>query len=220
MTEKAVSEHAAWSGALIRVGDGRGFVIETRREWFVLTAGHCLPKMPPCLSFAFEEERTYPALLGPLDNDPTVWAECVFFDPIADLAVLAAPDGQDFYEESIAYDALVDAAIPLAIGKVPLTRRRIEMPGGYEPILGPLEWQGEAWLPSLDRRWYRCDIRAGSRGLIIPSAAERIEGGMSGSPIVSHDGEALGVIVSNTGPQPFLSRQLPAWLLDEVKEST
>jgi hypothetical protein len=33
-----------WSQSVVRVGDGRGLVIETEREdRFVITAGHCLP---------------------------------------------------------------------------------------------------------------------------------------------------------------------------------
>ena len=29
--------------AVLRVGDGRGFVVEHRRQQFILTAAHCLP---------------------------------------------------------------------------------------------------------------------------------------------------------------------------------
>jgi len=37
---------------------------------------------------------------------------------------------------------------------------------------------------SLDGRWFRCDVTATSRSLWIANAAEAIEEGMSGSPIV------------------------------------
>jgi len=38
-------------------------------------------------------DRTYKRLLGTLDaKELTVWAECLFVDPIADLAVLGVPD--------------------------------------------------------------------------------------------------------------------------------
>jgi putative ABC transport system substrate-binding protein len=59
------------TAAVIRVGDGRGFVVEGERERFVITAAHCLPHLPPCHPAAYEEELTYQALLGPLGNSPT-----------------------------------------------------------------------------------------------------------------------------------------------------
>jgi hypothetical protein len=88
-----MSDQAQWTRAVIRVGDGRGFVVGTDRERFVITAAHCLPRLPPSLSFSFIEERTYAKLLGPIGRKRTpVWAECCFVDPIADLAVLWSPD--------------------------------------------------------------------------------------------------------------------------------
>jgi hypothetical protein len=57
--------------AILKVGDGRGFVVAGRRreERLVVTAGHCLPSLPPCCTFSFVEERTYQRLLGPLDAE-------------------------------------------------------------------------------------------------------------------------------------------------------
>jgi hypothetical protein len=34
-------------------------------------------------------------MLGPLDGEPSIWAECLFVDVIADLAVLGPPDKQE-----------------------------------------------------------------------------------------------------------------------------
>jgi hypothetical protein len=50
------------------------------------------------------KRQTYGNLLGPLQAECTVWAECRFVDPIADIAVLGQPDSQDLYEESEADD--------------------------------------------------------------------------------------------------------------------
>jgi hypothetical protein len=37
-----------WSQSVVRVGAGRGFVIETEDEdRLIITAGHCLPHLPP-----------------------------------------------------------------------------------------------------------------------------------------------------------------------------
>jgi hypothetical protein len=61
----------------------------------------------------FAVRRTYRALLGPLGQEPTVWTECLFADPVVDIAVLGAPDGQELPEQCTAYEALVMAVKPL-----------------------------------------------------------------------------------------------------------
>ena len=42
-----------------------------------------------------------------LDEKPSISAECVFIDPIRDIAVLASPDGGEFPDEAEAYNQLV-----------------------------------------------------------------------------------------------------------------
>lgn len=84
----------------------------------MITAGHCLPSLPPCCASSFVEERTYRPLLGPLDAEPTAGAECLFVDPIADLAVLGAPDGQMLPEEKEHYETLTGAMTPLRIARI------------------------------------------------------------------------------------------------------
>src|SRR5437868_5530405 len=103
--------------AIIKVGDGRGFVVEahTRRERFVITAAHCLPHLPPAHAASYAEDRTYAKLLGPIGESPTVWAECVFVDPVADIAVLSAPDGQALFDECADYERLVDGRPALRV---------------------------------------------------------------------------------------------------------
>ena len=56
-------------------------------------------------------------MLGPLGGERTVAAECVFVDPIADIAVLGAPDVQALWEEAEAYDALIEdlPALPVRV---------------------------------------------------------------------------------------------------------
>lgn len=49
---------------------------------------------------------TYKNFLGPLGGKRQVWAECLFVDPIADIAVFGTPDTQDLYEQADAYDEL------------------------------------------------------------------------------------------------------------------
>jgi hypothetical protein len=197
--------------SVIRVGAGRGFIVHGEHHHrYVITAAHCLPNLPPCMSFSGLEERTYKALLGPLGKKPTVWAECLFVDPISDLAVLGSPDKQELSDQADAYEALTEAAMPLSIAGSPKTG-----------------WQraNKAWLFSLDRRWFGCVIRHNGGGLCIFDAAEEIAGGMSGSPIIDDKGSAIGVVcMSSTlggreaggGPNPNLTENLPVWFLQKV----
>jgi hypothetical protein len=48
-----------------------------------------------------------------------VWTECLFVDPIADIAILGERDNQVLYEEYQKYLELVDAVEPLAIARAP-----------------------------------------------------------------------------------------------------
>lgn len=103
--------------AIIRVGGGRGFVVEDNQaRRLVVTAAHCLPNLPPALPALDAQQKTYEKLLGPLDADPSVWCECVFVDPVADIAALGYPDGKGgLFDQARAYNKLVDNARPLSI---------------------------------------------------------------------------------------------------------
>jgi hypothetical protein len=94
----------------------------------IITAAHCLPNLPPAHPFSYLEERTYQALLGPLGVKPTVWTECLFADPVADIAILDSPDNQALYEQAEAYEALVAAMTPLAIADAPKLVSRVVQP--------------------------------------------------------------------------------------------
>jgi len=150
-------------------------------------AAHCLPFLPPCHGMSYIQERTYGALLGPLGEKPTVMAECLFVDPVSDIAVLGEPDGQVLFDECEAYEALVDVAKPLAIGDPPNN--------------------GAAWLMSLDARWFRCAVKHNKGPLWLSNVAEEIAGGMSGSPIVADDGSAIGVVC--LGGLAWYSKSVP-----------
>lgn len=90
----------------------------------MLTAAHCLPldadgnlvmAAHPWSDWA----RTYQKLLGPLGVEPTVWAECLFVNPIADIAILGCPDNQELSDEADAYEAFVGRYKPLPIADAP-----------------------------------------------------------------------------------------------------
>jgi hypothetical protein len=192
---------------VVQVSDGRGFVVEGDSERYVITAAHCLPTIPPAMSFSFTEERTYQALLCVLGAKPTVWAECVFVDPVADIAVLAKPDDQAYPDQADRYEELVNAAMPIEIR--------------------PCQEEEQVWTFALDgTHWFSSRLR-GLRSLWLTEATERFRGGMSGSPILGNDGKAIGVFVTSDsdaddqghlegGPQPGLAACLPGWLLDDL----
>jgi hypothetical protein len=194
------------TGCVIRVGEGRGFVVEHRytvkldtynRLWIqrlVITAAHCLPKLPPAHAFSYTEDRTYANLLGPLRGEASAWAECLFADPVRDIAVLGEPDNQELSKEYDAFFGLVEGAPVVRIGS------RIGESG---------------WVLSLDGEWVEMPLRhlQGPYGSSLSTRDSKP--GQSGSPILNDSGEAVGVIAIGTnqkwhGPQPMLCRDLPA----------
>jgi hypothetical protein len=86
--------------------------------------------------------------------------------------------------------------------------------------------RGQAWLPSLDGRWFRCTAEHNGGPLWLNCAEENIADGMSGSPIVANDGSAIGVVCTgnesdvdpDSGPQPRLAYNLPVGVLAKAIE--
>jgi hypothetical protein len=211
-----------WAQSVLRVGDGRGFVVEAQDEVrFVITAGHCLPALPPSHPASHTEERTYAKLIGPLGEEPAVWVECVFVNPVDDLAVLASPDNQELAEEADRFEAFLASKRPLPIASLTFARPRIRRLG--RSVLASPEAQCDSWILSLEGEWFCCRATSRGRSLGLEGAAHPIQAGMSGSPIVSAAGAAIGVICTSGGtkrdhhtgggPNPELAAQLPAWLL-------
>jgi hypothetical protein len=206
---KADTSNTTATSAVITVGGGRGFVVRGRWDRLIITAAHCLPHFPPCHGASYLEELTYQALLAPLGGEPAVWTECLFVDPIADIAILGPPDNQDLSDYYDAYVNLVDSAELLEISK-PKQKCR-------------------ALLLSLENSWFECTVQHQKSGpLWISKAAQGIVGGMSGSPILAEDGTAIGVVCTaggtgevhtEGGPNPRLMGNLPGWYLEFLARS-
>ena len=81
-----------------------------------------------------------------------VWAKCLFADPVADIAVLGAPDDQELNSEAAAFEALLEGARPLAVANAPAQGR--DAPG-----------EGKARVLSLDGHW-----RDGRRRAVVRMA--------------------------------------------------
>jgi hypothetical protein len=189
--------------AVLRVGGGRGFVVN-RRNWpgsltpIIITAAHCLPrKLPPPHPARFLEEATYRRLLGPLGGKRTVWTECIFVDPMADIAVLGQPDNQELSEEADAYDVLVESLTPLAVAAAP--KQGVELltlpgfGGRSRQIKRPTSGEGPAFVLSLDGQWREGRVERYGPWLAF-EPKNLFVGGMSGSPILDAKGNAIGVV--------------------------
>ena len=192
--------------SIITVGEGRGFVVEGPSQlWrYVITVAHCLPALPPAHGGSFQSDRTYSSLLAKLGEKPSIAAECLFVDPVSDLAVLAPPDDEVLPDEAGAYEALVDATMPLRISEM------MEM--------------AEASLLSLSGEWFGCKAERIGYALWVSAATQGIESGMSGSPILVQD-MAVGVVSISSGIKdlvhteakaPALTECLPRWLSTEL----
>src|SRR5262249_45534809 len=144
---------------VVRVGSGRGFVVEGKLGLFIVTAAHCLKIRIPCASFAVPLERIC-RRLGHLGErkKPTVWGECCFIDPIADIAVLQQPDPEVFCEHSEEWDAMVDQTTPFPLSEEPA--------------------KAKAWFLSLDCRWSACEVERFGHSLVVEELAEEIQPGM------------------------------------------
>jgi len=181
------------ASAVVTVSTGRGFVVEgpVGQGRLVITASHCLPDVSPCRANSRIRDRTYPNLLAPLGGKPSVCAECLFVDSIGDIAVLGAPDEQELSDEFKTYKGLVEAE-----SVTPLT------------VAPP---DSEGWLLSLDGVWFRCAIEHECGPLNFGDLAGKIAYGMSGSPVISTTGAAVGVVCVHSTQNPSLIRNLPGW---------
>jgi hypothetical protein len=189
--------------AVVTVGTGRGFVMQTAHERLILTTANCLPHLSHPDAGSDFRDRTFFDLLGPLQSDPTVSAECLFVDPVADVAVLGEPKSL-LDAEKDAYRALVETSGTLRIGV--------------------LTTPCEVWLLTLEGRWERCRVRTSAvgRALTVVGANQGLAPGTSGSPILNPEGAALGIVsvcapasdetVLERQGQPLLGSVLPVWL--------
>jgi Peptidase S7, Flavivirus NS3 serine protease len=191
------------TSAVVRVGDGRGFIVAYEHQHLVVTAAHCLPEIPPAHPARHQDECTW-LVLGPLDEEPTVVAECLFCDTIADLAVLGEPDGQEFYEEYETYLVFTEGRPALQLGDIPRSELRKR----------PLETHPVHVL-QLGGQWARGRGKHIGRSIMLDGL--RVESGMSGSPILNADGAAVGAI-STGSSNPRLASDLPAWLAPKAAD--
>ncbi len=142
--------------------------------------------------------------MGPLGQNPTVWAECLFVDPVGDIAVLGSVDSQEFYGQHGLYNDFIDDVETLELSDI-------------QP-----RFVVSAKLLSLKNEWFACNVQHTSGPLWIADAKAEIVGGMSGSPIIDDGAKAIGVLCCSGsingelsvsgGPNPRLAYNLPRWI--------
>lgn len=211
-------------GCVVRVGGGRGFIVE---YWLkhsdlpqpvcnrvIISGTHCLPQpLPPANAASSREERTFEKLVSSLDGRiRDVWAECLFADPVADVAILGPVDDQNQPEQATEFSKLVHEAETVRIA-TPRTGK------GYL-----LSLAGE-WKPTKLEVFYSLAGKFLWTGPTI--------GGQSGSPILDEAGEAIGIVgigakaktkhkrervgvPEKAGPQAILTEHLPPWVLRQL----
>ena len=183
--------------AVVRVGGARGFVTEDcQGDRLIITAAHCL-QMPGRFACIHDEQRVYANVIGKLGEPKTIWAECAFVDSVNDIAVLTEPEVSSVPGEWESYMAFVGAIEPLSLADVPADERPVGMlslKGNLIRTTGQHINDGPMWLTN----------------------AAEIIGGMSGSPVVTEAGAAIGVVSLSSndfGIAPRFGRSLPGWLL-------
>jgi hypothetical protein len=210
---KRPDERAALTRAVVKVGNGgRGFVVKTKQgERLVITAAHCVSAGRRRLPLAHpEEEHTYQRLLGPLGKaKPTVSAASLFADPVADIAVLGSPDRQELLDEAEAYEALTGSVTPFAVADAPKQSIRfVDVPNTKLVTKERTPGQGAALVLSLAGEWLECTVTWRDEWLEIDQEKEIVKCGMSGSPIISPAGQAIG-LMSTGSRNPVLVEALP-----------
>jgi hypothetical protein len=203
---------------------GRAFLLEAKDDArHVITAAHCLPKIPPAHPARYLEESTFPDFIGPLDGKADVWAECLFADVMSDLAVLGTPDGQELYEQALAFDAFVENRPALR-----MSTRQFEAHEDHPGFIFSLEVNLK--IGKFTGIWLPCKFGHAGRGVWIKDEKAKgascfdtdsgiVKGGMSGSPILDIDGAVVGVISTGEWSNPRFPANLPGWLLDEIDPS-
>ncbi len=122
----------------------------------------------------------------------------MFADPISDTAVLICPDGQELHDNAVAWDEFVKNRFAFCVAATPA-----------ENFAG--------FILTLKNKWSPCRIVHYGPRLEIHEAVSGIEGGMSGSPILDENANAVGIVSVSSNQdsffgQPCLYETLPGWL--------
>ena len=135
----------------------------------------------------------------------TPWA----IEPVSDVALLGPMGGQECPEmvKALKTFCLKTKAVPLYLGKL-----------SEEPLPVWIRTHKGGWIHGEVAQYGQCSHR------VRIKAREQIEGGTSGGPIVTEDGELVGIVSRSSEswgecfgqiPRPHLT--LPAWAVNVIK---
>ena len=197
------TDHVA--AATVRVGlkgEGQGVLVPGN---FVLTAAHCVEWTSTGDMTLAESE--YLATVSRRNVQP-FRLQVVAVEPVSDIAVLGAPDNQEFSDDCDRFEAWLSATAPVPVATPLLTHRESI---GVSVFTHAGEWvSGTATHYGLGP----------SNGRIWVDFATQILAGASGGPVVADDGRLVGLmshcnIVSDgpcNGMMPLAHLALPQWV--------
>jgi hypothetical protein len=181
---------------------GRGVLVPGE---IILTAAHCIAwSGEGGMALGDHHLELIDTAAGPLNVSPLA------VEPVSDIAAMGPPDGQEFPDDSEAFERLCAAVRPLRPYVSPLAPR--------VPVPVHIFTHKGAWITGTakvlrddaHRAWIETDL---------------IEGGTSGSAIVTDSGDVLGIVSHSGGVEgddrctglaarPHLA--LPAWLVRQL----
>jgi S1-C subfamily serine protease len=134
-------------------------------------------------------------------------------EPMADIAVLGAPDNQALPEDSLAFDAFVNEVAP-----VPLYPRPVEVD---VPIAVLFHTHTGRWITGTVTRYGA--PWSHPNGTAYLSTRTPIEGGTSGGPVVDRFGRLVGLVSNSSETNPHAPNLMPApfsalphWLVGRI----
>jgi hypothetical protein len=171
-------------------------------------------------------------MLGAMGERPTISAQCIFVDPIANIAILSSPGDAEYRDEvdHERYEALTNSVAALKIADIAPSARKVEDDRYEAPV----------WVPSRTGEFIPCTVSymahvIGHRAILDPMSiwgneTPREDGlpsqdrlwsqlpDLCGAPILTADGSAVGVLIGGN-ENPRLTHNLPAWFLNESSPS-
>jgi hypothetical protein len=200
---------------------------------YILTAGHCINWEG---TGAMALGDWYVETIQASDGAQHKVSPCAV-EPMTDIAVLAAVDGQEMFEECHAFEEFCEATEPVPVSEddFPGAKvKKLRVPKGRslpsfdykDPPLIPvhvLTHKG-AWITGTAQRFG--PLNAPPAGSVAVTFSAPIEGGTSGSPVIDDNGLLVGVISSSgegpnlkasTDPMPRPHLALPVWVWKRIK---
>jgi hypothetical protein len=146
-------------------------------------------------------------------------AQPLAVEPVSDIAVLGALDGQDFGDEVLQFETFCEKTKP-----VPMCLSRYRLFQSFSVRILNRDW-----------KWVRGNAMICAEGapVLFVEAKEQVKGGASGGPIINESGELVGIVSNfsfryrarngdkpakfeSTGSVPCPHLTLPVWVRDKI----